>query len=564
MRWLVRSALFLAPWASLPGQTPPVHPSPREAYDYAQAERAAAESLWSRGDSAGIARLHRALAWLELPQIQALFAWAYLAYRPLNIYNDLAAAWWRQGDTAAAVEAFWQAARQGQGARYVRSDSTLAAIAVLPAAARSTRLNEATDRIWRNQAFATPYRDTLPLDERLAGLALLWAEIRYGYVQLEEITGPDWDARFLEYLPRVRQAETTFDYYRVLEELVARVGDGHTNVYFPDSLTSRRYARPPIRTRRVAGQVLVTEIPSPSVAALGLRVGDRIERIDGVPVEDYVAATVRPYLSSSTPQDLEIRAYSYMLLAGPRDRPVTLDLEHAGGSRGRVTVVRTPYADAARRPLVRDSILPGGIGYLRVDDFGWDSIPHLLRAALGRLRQVRGLVVDVRWNGGGNTSYGYPVLRAIADRPFEEDRQRIRLYSSYYRASGIRPWYVDLPPGTVSPDTAARYTGPVVLLVGPMTFSAAEDFAAAWRTIGRGPIVGEPTGGSTGQPFFFPLPGGGSARVRTKWDRMPDGTEFNAIGIVPDVRVGPTVAGIRAGRDEMLEEAVRLLRAPPR
>ncbi|RZK30066.1 MAG: hypothetical protein EOO63_07645, partial [Hymenobacter sp.] len=75
----------------------------------------------------------------------------------------------------------------------------------------------------------------------------------------------------------------------------------------------------------------------------------------------------------------------------------------------------------------------------------------------------------------------------------------------------------------------------------------------------RGILVGEPTGGSTGQPLAFALPGGIMARVCTKRDAYPDGTEWNGIGILPTVPARPTVAALQAGRDPVLEAALRAL-----
>ena len=76
----------------------------------------------------------------------------------------------------------------------------------------------------------------------------------------------------------------------------------------------------------------------------------------------------------------------------------------------------------------------------------------------------------------------------------------------------------------------------------------------------RGKLVGEPTGGSTGQPLFFDLPGGGRARVCTKRDTYPDGKEFIGVGIQPHVRAHQTVADFRAGRDTVLETGLAELR----
>ncbi len=75
-----------------------------------------------------------------------------------------------------------------------------------------------------------------------------------------------------------------------------------------------------------------------------------------------------------------------------------------------------------------------------------------------------------------------------------------------------------------------------------------------------GIILGEPTAGSTGQPLSFRLPGGGSGRVCTLQCRYADGREFVGVGVQPKIRVTPTVADFRAGKDTVLESAEAYLR----
>jgi C-terminal processing protease CtpA/Prc len=75
----------------------------------------------------------------------------------------------------------------------------------------------------------------------------------------------------------------------------------------------------------------------------------------------------------------------------------------------------------------------------------------------------------------------------------------------------------------------------------------------------RGPIVGQATGGSTGQPLYVQLPGGGVARICTKADTYPDGRAWVGHGIQPTVKAAPTVADVRAGRDTVLEAALKTL-----
>jgi C-terminal processing protease CtpA/Prc len=101
---------------------------------------------------------------------------------------------------------------------------------------------------------------------------------------------------------------------------------------------------------------------------------------------------------------------------------------------------------------------------------------------------------------------------------------------------------------------------PAAVLTSARTYSAAEDFVAVFDAMKRGVIVGEPTGGSTGQPLSFALPGGGSARVCTKGDSYADGRQFVGAGIQPDILVREPAADIRAGRDTVLEAALAELR----
>ncbi|RYY10028.1 MAG: hypothetical protein EOO36_21255 [Cytophagaceae bacterium] len=97
----------------------------------------------------------------------------------------------------------------------------------------------------------------------------------------------------------------------------------------------------------------------------------------------------------------------------------------------------------------------------------------------------------------------------------------------------------------------------VAVLIRGETFSAAEDFCSAYVGLKRGILVGEPTG----QPLAFSLPGGNMARECTKRAAYPDGTGWNGIGIgiLPTLPVRPTVVALQAGRDPVLEAALRAL-----
>ncbi|MFN2121210.1 MAG: S41 family peptidase, partial [Anaerolineales bacterium] len=113
---------------------------------------------------------------------------------------------------------------------------------------------------------------------------------------------------------------------------------------------------------------------------------------------------------------------------------------------------------------------------------------------------------------------------------------------------------------TVEPSAQKRYMGPLVVLTGPNTMSTSEDFLVYLDYAGRALLVGETTAGTTGNPVDVTLPGGATLKVCSKRDEYPDGRQFVGRGIEPDVPVHPTVAGIRANRDEVLERAVYVLK----
>jgi C-terminal processing protease CtpA/Prc len=204
-------------------------------------------------------------------------------------------------------------------------------------------------------------------------------------------------------------------------------------------------------------------------------------------------------------------------------------------------------------------MLPGNIAYLAVNEFVDDSGAKTMRDNFASIAQAQGLIVDVRKNGGGSTSNGYAILSMLTDKPFLGSSQKMLDYKPSYRAWGGIPGWWKIAPGEVGPDSAHDYSKPVVVLTSGATFSAAEDFVVAFDAMHRGTLVGETTGGSTGQPLLFKLPGAGSARICTKDDSYPDGRVFEGVGVVPQVKVSPTVSDIRQRRDPALERAIEIL-----
>jgi C-terminal processing protease CtpA/Prc len=96
------------------------------------------------------------------------------------------------------------------------------------------------------------------------------------------------------------------------------------------------------------------------------------------------------------------------------------------------------------------------------------------------------------------------------------------------------------------------------VLVDEITQSHLEFVAMAFRSAGS-PIVGSTTAGADGNVSELLLPGNLQVRITGLGVFYPDGRRTQQVGIIPDVRVVPTIAGITQGRDEVLEAAERLI-----
>jgi C-terminal processing protease CtpA/Prc len=117
------------------------------------------------------------------------------------------------------------------------------------------------------------------------------------------------------------------------------------------------------------------------------------------------------------------------------------------------------------------------------------------------------------------------------------------------------------PPLTMQP-AAPHYGGKIVILVDEVSQSQAEYTTMAFRVAPNATVVGSTTAGADGNVSAIPLPGGLRSMISGIGVFYPDKKPTQRVGIVPDIEARPTVAGIRGGRDEVLEVALRQILGP--
>ena len=196
-----------------------------------------------------------------------------------------------------------------------------------------------------------------------------------------------------------------------------------------------------------------------------------------------------------------------------------------------------------------------GIPYIFIAD--WEK--HALslddfEAALEQFQFSPGIILDVRMNSGGDDKLAYKIAGYFADTPH---------LSEYYRyRNGPRPGDLGPPKARyVQPGPGIRYTGWVMLLIGPDSFSSTENFVAAMQTLPHVVTIGATTGGASGCPVTYALGDGWQYSVPICYDMTANHQVIEWNGIQPEVPVSATRKNFARGDDPVLDEALKLLKS---
>lgn len=193
------------------------------------------------------------------------------------------------------------------------------------------------------------------------------------------------------------------------------------------------------------------------------------------------------------------------------------------------------------------------IGYLRVQSLGGSGHGSDIDFILDQLAGVRGLVIDVRSNGGGNDQNGKAIAARFADTT--------RLYRRVQFRDG--PNHSDFGPfidDFIAPGGAESFLGPVSVLTNRSVLSSAESLVLAFAVLPNTVSFGDFTGGGSANPEQRQWPNGWSYTVSRWIEYRPDGTTFEGVGIEPDVRTNISEADAAALRDTILDAAIADLR----
>lgn len=390
---------------------------------------------------------------------------------------------------------------------------------------------------------------------RLLALYRFWNIVEYWF-PYRDIIDEDWDEVLLDSIPRFLATKDKADYLLELARLFARINDGHANVR--ESIYVRPPGgrqSPPFSIRMVEGKPFVWRSydlvdSGKTISAVGmiyqLHFGDVILGVDGRPVDELFRVAA-PFIGASNKASKE-RLIAQFLLNGNTDY-VSVRVERDG-----------QILDVSNRRLARESLdidgqlwhdrdgetfqlLSDEVAYLKLSTIDGSKIAEYINSARG----TKGLVIDIR---------SYPssfVVFALGQHLIRESTPFARFTRGNLAEPGSFLW---TDPIVLEP-AAPRYSGKIVILVDEDSQSQSEYTAMAFRAAPGAIVVGSQTAGADGNITRIPLPGGFTGWMSGIGVFYPDKVATQRIGIVPEIEVRPTIEGLRAGRDEVLEVAIR-------
>ena len=413
--------------------------------------------------------------------------------------------------------------------RYKDNDKIYAVSGGLPAFLHKGKLTK--------YGFTFPFERNREAHQRM-GFRLAWRSIRDIFYD-PSLNNRDWDQIRNKYELAAARAPTSKVFARVMAMLLGELNASHMGFY-PNSWPkewkyeeSWRTYTPHLGMRLNAANHVTFVHPDGPVDRPNsrVRVGERIIKIDGETLRSDKPLT--------------------KVLNGRLDRDITLTVKNKQGENREVTIRPISYSQARslahaarlddRRELVEESS-SDTLGYLHVARMAWNEFEKFENHIYERGNGKQGLVIDMRDNGGGFTA---DHLLTVLTQP---------LHAYTVGRNGKIGYPQDRK-------VYASWNKPIVVLCNENSFSNAEIFTHAVKTLNRGKVVGVPTAGGVISTWSTSVLDLGRMRLPGRgWFLPQEGEDMELYGAVPHVIIDVAPDDLPSGKDPQLEKAIEILK----
>lgn len=378
---------------------------------------------------------------------------------------------------------------------------------------------------------------------RVLGLYRYWNMIQY-FFPYKNLIEEDWKNVLVEFIPKMIDSNSEEKYSLTTLELIARIHDTHANIWsqnkIMDSLDGKRYSN--IKLNFVEEKAVVVDFYDETLAAeTNLQIGDIITEIDGQSVDEKVKSSLKYFPASNYPTQLRDIAKKLR-----RSNAETIAIRYFRNGKMYSTTVKTYERNQINSRDIHEGhylkMLTPEIAYFYMGTIDSKDFEETFK----KINTTKGLVIDFR---------SYPsdfVVFKLAKYLNSESKPFVK----FTITDNHLPGQFSFRMKEKVEGSKNYYKGKVAVLINETTQSSAEYHTMALQTANNAKVFGSTTAGADGNVSKIILPGNIETMISGIGVYYPDGRETQRIGIVPDVEVKPTIEGIKAKKDEVLDKAI--------
>lgn len=359
--------------------------------------------------------------------------------------------------------------------------------------------------------------------------------------------GSSWEGQKNAFRNLAAEAGSSQELYAVLRRMIAALNDPHTRVFSPEEKFDwwrPRFVTLGLAVRDVGGLPTVVKVESgSSPQRAGIRAGDVIETVDGVPALHLIGQRLKE-AESPTSASRRFRVFAG-LLDGPADTFVELRWKEKNGKDKSGRFQRYWQQRELSLRIYKED---GNLAVVEIDAFTRPIAAEFARET-AKLNASRGIVLDLRANGGGDAEAMADIASAFLGAGYDLGEFTDRSGGGFTLSTRI---YSPFMPERISPIRA-----PLVVLTSERTSSASEIFIAALKASGRASIVGTETCGCVlAIRTRHLLPDGGLLDVSELDYQTANGERLEKHGIKPDQMMVLDRNDLYSGRDRLMQSAL--------
>lgn len=358
----------------------------------------------------------------------------------------------------------------------------------------------------------------------------------------------NWNYTFLQYALPIIYAKDKTEYHLAFKQMIVQINDSHS-FFISNTFNewSGRYARP-YAVRFIEGETVITRAIETNLISNipKFEAGDIIRSINGKSIEE-IRDAYRPYALGSNDPVIERDISRYMIYTTMVQEIV--EVEKKDGSIATVSSKNDNQANISLHQSSNDNpsykIIDtecGEYGYVDMGQLQPVQIPEMVN----NLWSKEAIIFDIR-------NYPNGTLWPLHNYLYDTSMPQASFTVPNLQYPGTFFW-IDVRLG--SGNTRPTYQGKILILFDERTQSQAEYTVMGMEQHPGALKIGSQTSGADGNVTLLTLPGGITTYYTGLGTYYPDRRPTQRIGIVPDIEVRPTIAGIREGRDEVLEMAL--------